>query len=437
MDITINKLYKFLINKPAHSLFVLIYASFILNYIFCFLSVAFGAPVHNGTIIFGSYDLFADYFKVTFSYPHSFNLHLNEASALLNSYLIENPYGGILALSQGGLTHFHLTPLSTLFSLLNLNLMHDFDPRLLFTALIVSMILLPYFLLKASALSKTDAFLFFLSFILCYPTLFFIARGNILSGIVAISLIAYLVLVFKNKSFLLALLLLAFAVNVRPNAIIFIFAIFIAENRPKLTGLIYFTLLTVAIFFTSLEISNVFYPEYTLGHFINGLNIYHSIYVIGNLGLASGSSLFGALKFVFGYANYFELIVSIISALLLLNATFCVVNHKLSKPIYLFILCALYTLCSSVFADYHLMVFWGPLLVICSARNNDLYQSPKLMSDRDFLIIFFSCVFVLVPKNYLFIQEVSLQVFLNPILLLSVTFMLLASADHLSRLHRA
>ena len=136
MDITINKLYKFLINKPAHSLFVLIYASFILNYIFCFLSVAFGAPVHNGTIIFGSYDLFADYFKVTFSYPHSFNLHLNEASALLNSYLIENPYGGILALSQGGLTHFHLTPLSTLFSLLNLNLMHDFDPRLLFTALI-------------------------------------------------------------------------------------------------------------------------------------------------------------------------------------------------------------------------------------------------------------------------------------------------------------
>jgi len=208
------------------------------------------------------------------------------------------------------------------------------------------MILLAYFLLKASTLSKADAFLFFLSFLLCYPTLFFISRGNIFSCFVAFSIIAYLVLLFKNECFLLALLLLAFAVNIRPNAIIFIFALFVTENRHKLTGLIYFTLLTVAIFFPSLEISNVFYPEYTLGHFLNGLSIYHSMYVVGDLGLASGSSLFGALKYVFGYASYFELIVSIIGVLFLFYATFCVVKNKLSKPIYLFIypLCSIYNL---------------------------------------------------------------------------------------------
>jgi len=82
------------------------------------------------------------------------------------------------------------------------------------------------------------------------------------------------------------------------------------------------------------------------------------------------------------------------------------------------------------------MVFWGPLLVIYSASNNHIYESPKLISDRDFLIIFFSSVFVLVPKNYLFINDLSLQIFLNPILLLSVTFMLLANADRLSHLYR-
>ncbi len=145
MNIFANKVCKLVIHKPAHSLFILIYTGFILNYIFLFLSFLFGVPIHEEANIFSTFDLFGDYFKVVLSYPHSFIFQLNETSALLNTYIIENQYGGVVALRQGELTHFHLTPLSTLFSLLNLKLMHYFDPMILFITLIALIFLLIYF----------------------------------------------------------------------------------------------------------------------------------------------------------------------------------------------------------------------------------------------------------------------------------------------------
>ena len=437
MKISANKVYKLVIHKPAHSLFIFIYTGFILNYFFLLLSFSFGVPIHEEANIFGTFDLFGDYFKVALSYPHSYIFQLNETSALFNTYIIENPYGGVAALRQGEYTHFHLTPLSTLFSLLNLKLMHYFDPMILFVSLISLIVLLAYFFLRAHIPSKTDATLFFFSFILCYPTLFFIARGNVFSCIVAFSLIAYLVLIFKNKYFFLALLLLAVAVNIRPNAIIFILALFINENKSKFTGLIYFILFTTAIFFSSLTISNALYPEYTAGHFLDGLKVYHSMFVVGDGGLASGSSFFGGLKSLFGYSKYFEFIASGIGALLLFCATFFMVHRKLSKPIYLFILCSLYTLCSSVFANYHLMVFLGPILNLYIASNKTLYDSPILVTDRDFLIIFFSCLFVLIPKNYLMYGDVSFQVILNPLFLFAVTVLLLSNLAYSWRLDQS
>jgi len=153
--------------------------------------------------------------------------------------------------------------------------------------------------------------------------------------------------------------------------------------------------------------------------------------------LASGSSFFGGLKSLFGYSKYFELIALVIGAFLLFCSTFFMFNRKLSKPIYLFILCALYTLCSSVFGNYHLMVFLGPILILYILSNKTLYDSPTLVSERDFLIIFFSCIFVLIPKNYLMFGDVSFQVILNPLFLFAVTVLLLSNLAYSWRLDKS
>jgi hypothetical protein len=238
------------------------------------------------------------------------------------------------------------------------------------------------------------------------------------------------VLLHRNERFFLAILLLAIAVNIRPNAVIFVFALLIAHNRPKGIGFIYFICLSSLIFLSSLFISNILYPDYTTRHFLDGLQIYHSIYVIGDGGLAYSSSLLGAFKVVFGYSRYSELMISLIGAFVVLYATFRLVKNNLSNTAYIFILCAIYTLCSSVFADYHLMVFFAPVMFLYLDNNKTPYQTSGFLAQREFELVLFSCIFQLIPKNYYFYHEISLQAILNPLVLVSAVTLLLVKFNY-------
>lgn len=431
MKLQYKEISKILLKTPAHAVFILIIIGLGLNSIFNSISVALGAEFPRNTFLYISTDLFADFFKWIFSYPHSFPLKIDESSILLNSYINQNPYNGISGLANGTLTHFHSPPLSTTISLAYLNLMNFIDPRMLYLASILIMFVTVYFFFKKYVVCKTDKSLLFLSFLLSYPTLFFITRGNIFAGIVALSLIAYLVLLHRKEHFYIAILLLAIAVNLRPNAIIFIFALLIAD-RSKIIGLICFICLSTLIFFSSLSISNILYPEYTFRHFLDGLKTYHSIYVIGNGGVAYGSSLFGAFKMMFGYVRYLEPIISLIGISVVLYASYRLIKNYLSDTAYIFILCAIYALCSSVFADYHLMVFFAPIIFLYLDNNKTPYQPTGFLARRKFEVIFFSCIFQLIPKNYYFLNEISFQVILNPLVLVFAVASLLVKFNYLT-----
>jgi hypothetical protein len=147
--------------------------------------------------------------------------------------------------------------------------------------------------------------------------------------------------------------------------------------------------------------------------------------VIGNNGLVFGSSLFGPLKVMFGYSKFLEVLPIFIAGIMVVVSTLQLRNKKISKIAFLFILCASYVLGSAVIADYHLTVFFAPLLCIYLEQKKGLFNSLSPPLTKELLIVFFASVFILCPKNYVYIGIISAQVALNPAVLLMASILII------------
>jgi hypothetical protein len=414
--------------KPAFYIFAIIFLFTALNSIFNTLLYSLGYGYPYTTFLFDPADRLADYFKVIFSFPEAANLQIEVTSGfseLLNNYLHNNPYKGIAAASSGQLSNLHAPPIGTLIGLLNLKLMHYVNPVTLFLSILLVGFSLAYKFVASISVSKSDLLFLFLSLLFCYPSLFMLTRGHIYSGISSLSLLIFIVLMFQDRKKYLGLILLAIAVNLRPNAVVFLFALGICDSRNLRKDIPIFIGFTTFIFLTSLFFANRIYPDYTLSNFLSGVSIYHDIYVIGNAGLAFGSSLFGPLKAIFGYSKVIEVLPIFIAGIMVVISTLQLRNKKISKIAFLFILCASYVLGSAVIADYHLTVFFAPLLCIYLEQKKGLFNSLSPPLTKELLIVFFASVFILCPKNYVYIGIISAQVALNPAVLLMASILII------------
>ena len=409
-------------------MFLLIFVFTGLNSFFNSLSVAFGRDYPRTSFLFSSSDLFADYFKVVFSYPHSFAFDFRAVSPnisnLLKTYAEINSYKGVDGLAVGALTHFHMPPFTTLVSLLSLKLMQYIAPIWLYFVSLLSLFICNYLIINKVAIQKSDKVLWALSLLICYPVLFMITRGNIFAGIASTAIVGCLVLM-QNKKIYLALLLLAVAVNIRPNAIVFIFAILMSKSKLKFKDILYFIGVVGAIFVSALWMSNLIYSDYTIDHFLSALKIYHSVYVIGDGGLAYGSSLFGSLKQMFGAHAVAELSAAFIAGVLLLLGIWLKIGNKISNSIFAFIISSCYALGSSVFGDYHLGVFVAPLFLYFLESRDRLAVDEKNIDSCELIFIYSGSLLMLVPKNYIFDHGISLQVVLNPLILLLLSILII------------
>lgn len=418
----------FFSEKYTASILLLIFFMVGFNSFFNSLSVALGGGFPTTTFLFSSNDLFADYFKFLFSYPQSLSINPSWIVGLLHDFSINNPTGGYSNLVIGQMTHFHVTPLTTLFSLVNIWLIKLLGPWKIFVFLLLLWAVLLYCLLNTVTMLKSEKIFFFLSILISYPVLFFVTRGNFHAGITGLALLGYLFLLAENKKKYLALFLFSVAVNIRPNAIILIFALLASKSESKIKDCLLFTLMTGSIFLTSYMASHFLYSDYSFDNFINGLKIYHANYVEADGGLAYGSSLLGLFKLLFGYSHFYEYLISTFGLLVAVTSSYLFIKAKLIAPVYIFILCSLYTLCSSVFADYHLIVFFGPLFWLYVSRDL-MYGSYVGSVKSQLTIVFFSSLLVLSPKNYIFIHGVSLQVIFNPfILVIGLIYLILRCA---------
>lgn len=439
------------IDKPSHNLstvraidrhsvlptaIYLIIAATALNAVYFALRYAFGYGF--GTFLVGPEDRFADLVKVALSFKTiTWPLTDTETFAawpnVYKDYLLHNPYGGPTNLSTGQLTHFHHPPLSQLLFTLGALLIAQSQSATIvlwigfgiYLAILAGLVASTSSRNNPSVTSRHCAVVF-----LClatYPAMLVFGRGNYNAGFSSILIAIFLVYCFgRRTASLWPLLALAVAINIRPAALIFLVALPLAfgpkESVRKLATLM---ALTIAIFVGALLIEQLLYPDYTIDNFLQGLAIYKARYIVGRGGDGGNASLWGLIKNSVTMGDwsihyYYEelarlfLAAGILVALLGLRI---VRQAELPAASATFVLVSLYVLLAPVTAEYHLLVFIAPLIVLSMCESD----SPAPPQAR---IVFFASVIMMCPKNYIFIEGLSLQTIINPlVLVLALTLM--------------
>jgi hypothetical protein len=146
-------------------------------------------------------------------------------------------------------------------------------------------------------------------------------------------------------------------------------------------------------------------------------DLYYTMYVIGNDGLAFGSSLWGPVKFFLVLFTDFNLhiwvkVTFLFCSLIFFIFTLLFFSKKISSPLFLYALVSYYILASPVSADYHLIVFFGPLLLLLrdydNSNNKNLY----------IILIISIAIFVSPLHFYLITPSLPEKSLLNPLFIL-------------------
>jgi len=378
-------------------------------------------------------DMFADFFKVILSYPGGQAIRTSVGGAmgqLLTDYAVHNPYGGVPALAQGGVTHLHMTPLSTLGSLLALRASTIVDPVALFVAGLLLLLAWVWSIAGLAGRDRSESIHWLLALVLSYPALLMVARGNLFAGAGALSAIHAVLLAARGRP-AAAALLLAVVLNIRPNAAILAPALLLLSDRPWRAGAM-LGAATVALFAASLAAAHLLYPDYRLTSFLAGLGRYHEIYVVESAGQGLSSSAFGAFRLILGYAAWEESAGLMLGCAVVLAGVMLWSRGLVGRAGLAFLLGAAYALASTIFADYHLLALFAPAMLLTA--SGDRTGRAERPDDPAAGIVFLGSLVVTAPRSYAFLNDVSLGVVAGPVLLVGfAAALVLVAAGRRSR----
>lgn len=304
-------------------------------------------------------------------------------------------------------THFHNPPLTILYGLVTIAIMQVFDPGVLFVG---TLALLGWWGWRVTRSVEGDRAVWARLLLLSYPTMVAVARANLFAIACAILVVHAMLLVARGRAPLLAALLLAVAVNLRPNAILFVGPLLVTTPSPWRPALL-FVAVGAGLFAASMVISNAFYPAYSWRIFGLGLAHYYQLYVVGNSGLAYGSSMFGGLKLLFGWSPGLDRLALAPPAVLALASAWAWWRRRLTPVTTVFLTAAIYVTASTVIADYHLLVFLVVPMLLADRRDGAISRAEA--------VALVASALILAPKNEVFVGPVSVQVLLNPLILLA------------------
>jgi hypothetical protein len=393
------------------------------NLLFNVIATILGAGFPYSTFVFTPDDRYGDFFKLTFSYP-STPIRPSPAHWGMNDLFaaFETQISGAVGTPHN---HFHLPPLATLLALLWRLVMHWIDPVLLFLGLLSGGLAALFYTVLNYSPSGRSAPAFGTIAILCYPTLLIVDRGHFFSLVTGTLLIAATLRVLRDgKADFWSILMFAIALNFRPNAGIIPLALFLCRKGFGVRDMLVLCITVLGVFGASLVAAHQLYPPYDLAHFRSGLKDYAGLYIVNDFGQAYGSSLLGMLRALFGYGPLTYSLPIFVAAALFAATIIGSWRGLLNSPELLFLVLAAYALGSQVFADYHLLVFIVPLVLLARERS---------VGDWSDWAILLACSFVLAPKNYIFhpstgIIPWSWQIIANPTMLLASSIFILARA---------
>jgi hypothetical protein len=260
--------------------------------------------------------------------------------------------------------------------------------------------------------------------LLSYPTLLMVDRGHFFSLICASLLISATLRTLRDKrADSWSILMFAIAVNIRPNAGVVPFALFLGNRNLNFRSSVWLGLTSIAIFIGALAVVHQLYPPYSFESFLSGLGDYEQANIGGEIGCENGSSLYCMLRAPFGYARWMLAAPVVVGGTLLAAAIIESRQKRLRSSEALFLVLCAYVMGTHVFADYHLLVFIIPLILL--GRE----EGPL---DRSAWTILVASCLMLAPKNFMFVIHGdhfwSYQVVANPLTLLAASVMVLGFA---------
>lgn len=318
---------------------------------------------------------------------------------------------GLEGLPHTALTNFFVTPLTTSYCLVTAALMRIVDPSLLYMATLAGLGAYWLHLVRRFGPPGQRVMLGLLG-LLAYPTLQIVTRGNVYAGITALLVIHAMLLAVRGERPVLAAVLLGIAVNIRPNAAPFLLPLLALQPRWR-HALIAFGATGAAVLVAGLALAHRLWPVYTAPTFLAGLGNYHWHYVEHAHGVPYGSSLYGALVMLFGAAPWQEATGAAAALAIVAAGTALHLKCPLPPVSLTFLTLAAYTLGSTIIGDYHLLVFVLPLLVAGEGT-------------RAVTVAQVAAALMLAPKNLGAIDGLSVQVVLNPLILLTAAAVVLA-----------
>ena len=145
--------------------------------------------------------------------------------------------------------------------------------------------------------------------------------------------------------------LFAIVLNMRPNAGLVPLALWLGRRGWRFVDMVKLGVAFAALFVGALGAAHALYPAYTLTAFRHGLGDYAGVYVLGGLGLAYGSSLWGAFKSLSLLSQGWLLAATEISAGVYAFGLIAARRGRMSDSGLMFVTAASYSLISEVFAD--------------------------------------------------------------------------------------
>jgi len=391
------------------------------NLLFNAGAVSAGAGYPYTSFLFRPSDRFADFFKLAFSYPgatvHSVAAYWHVDELMAHHWFDVRRFEGT------DVNHFHVPPLPTLLGLVSRSLMHWIDPVALFVVFLVGgLAALFATVLRLSPAGRVGAGLATAA-LLSYPTILFIDRGHFFSLICGAMMIgATLRTLRDSKCDRWSILMFSIVVNIRPNAGIVPLALLLGKRGMSFKEAVALGVTATAIFWTCLWTDHAIYPAYSLDSFLTGLRDYGKVYAAGDIGYPGGSSLYGLLRALFEFGSWMYAPPILVAGLLFAPAVLESRHGRLRASECLFLVLSAYALGSHIFADYHLLIFMIPLLLLAGE------EGPQ---DASWWAILLSSSLVLAPKNFVFVIHGNLawswQVVANPLILMLASATVLVS----------
>lgn len=397
------------------------------NLLFNAAASAFGAGYPYTSFLSLPGDRFADFFKLAFSYPGA-PIHPPSGFWRFDD-LLAHHMADVKLYEGTNVNHFHEPPVPTLFAVSARWLMTLVDPVLLFLTLLVAAFAALFATVLRVSPAGRPGVAFATATILSYPALLAIDRGHFFSLICASLMIAASFRTLRSRADGWTILMFAIAVNLRPNMGIVPFVLFLGKQGLSFRNAVSLGLVTALVFVGTMAIVHQIYPAYSYASFLNGLGQYGMAYAGGENGYANGSSLYGMIRAPLGYAWWMPFVPFIAMAVLLAPTVLESRQGRLRQSECLFLTLCAYVFGSHVFADYHLLGFMIPLILV--ARE----EGPLDVSAWTILLV---SSLMLAPKNFVFgfhgNTAWSWQVIANPLMLAVAATVVLWAAWRRSQL---